>query len=64
MQSVQPEVGEPANPLAFLPPLMADRDRHIGDDYILQCAAHWEHKAAELGKRMALFTNDENLTTR
>ncbi len=43
---------------------MADRDRHIGDDYILQCAAHWEHKAAELGKRMVLFTNDENLTTR
>ena len=33
---LQPEYGEPPNPKDFLPPLVADRDSHIGDDLILQ----------------------------
>lgn len=33
---LQPEYGEPTNSRDYLPSLTADRDKHIGDDLILQ----------------------------
>ena len=33
---LQPEYGEPVNAHDYLPSLTADRDKHIGDDLILQ----------------------------
>lgn len=33
---LQPEYGEPTNARDYLPSLTADRDKHIGDDLILQ----------------------------
>ena len=33
---LQPEYGEPSNAYDYLPSLTADRDKHIGDDLILQ----------------------------
>ena len=37
---LQPEYGEPSNPHEYLPSLTADRDKHIGDDLILQVSMH------------------------
>ncbi|KAA6418416.1 MAG: hypothetical protein FRX49_11576 [Trebouxia sp. A1-2] len=59
-----PEYGEPPNAKDFLPPLTADRDSHIGDDLILQCAAFWDNRAQQLTKQMVLLTNDIALTNR
>ncbi|KAL3132823.1 hypothetical protein ABBQ38_006748 [Trebouxia sp. C0009 RCD-2024] len=61
---LQPEYGEPTNARDYLPSLTADRDKHIGDDLILQCAAFWDHKAQERAKRMVFFTNDIALSNR
>ncbi|KAL0054657.1 hypothetical protein WJX82_000524 [Trebouxia sp. C0006] len=61
---LQPEYGEPPNAKDFLPPLTADRDSHIGDDFILQCAAFWDNRAQQLTKQMVFLTNDIALTNR
>ncbi|DBA88766.1 TPA: hypothetical protein ACH3X1_004184 [Trebouxia sp. C0004] len=61
---LQPEYGEPPNAKDFLPPLTADRDSHIGDDHILQCAAFWDNRAQQLTKQMVFLTNDIALTNR
>lgn len=38
---LQPEYGEPSNAHDYLPSLTADRDKHIGDDLILQVSLHF-----------------------